>query len=99
MRKTWLVTAKRPVAWAVKDTSAGAVRRDLEPDVIALYVDLCRFIGCLDHYDKLSLGKPNDLIPDSLAVLNSNLDPCLGVCRILCLLRGKSLTIQGSKIG
>ena len=64
------------------------VRRDFEPDVIPVNVQLRRLIRRPDHLDKLSLGDPDDVIPDNRAVRDSNLDPCLRICLILFLLRG-----------
>lgn len=64
------------------------VRRDLDPDVIPVYVQLYRRIRCPDHLDTLPLSQANNMISDNHAVLNSNLDPCWRSCRILGLLRG-----------
>ena len=67
----------------------GPVWRYLDPDIVAMHMQFRRLVRDPDDLDTLSLRKPNDLIPDKLAILNSNLDPYRFVRRIVRLLLGR----------
>jgi hypothetical protein len=67
----------------------GPVWRYLDPDIVAMHMQFRRLVRDPDDLDTLSLRKSNDLIPDKLAILDSNLDPHRRVRRIVRLLLGR----------
>ncbi len=50
------------------------VRRYIDPDVIAVYMEFCCLVGGPDNPDILTLNEPNNLVSDHFTVLNLNID-------------------------
>ncbi len=61
------------------------VRRYIDPDVIAVYMEFRCLVGGPDNPDILTLNEPNNLVSDHFTVLNLNID-LRRIYRFLCRL-------------